>query len=380
MELSDYLIEPEFHYKRNKYTTFPICRPRIWELYKTLQSVIWTREEVPFTDDKDTFDKLDENMQHVIKMILAFFASSDGIVQANLVEKILSMVGNEQEFKSLYTYQLYNESIHSETYSAQIQALITDENEMSDLFNAIESFNCVREKAEWAEMWINNDVVYVGQTEDNQNILYSDKNKAEMEEENTFIDIKTIEIDFPISVIAFAVVEGVFFSGSFCVIDWLRSKKISMSGLIFSNELISRDEGLHTDVACALYDELKPEFKPSQEIIHIMYQSAVEIEKKFTSEAIPIDMIGMNSRKMNDYIEYVTDRLLVQLGYEKLYNHTECPFDFVTLRSLRPKTNFFEKHVGEYSNASISDNMTRSDGTTKPKNHDDDYNDDDGVW
>ena len=378
MDLSDYLIEPTFNYKRNKYTTFPICRPHIWDLYKKLQSVIWPREEVLFNDDRETFEKLDNDMKHVIKMILGFFASSDGIVQANLVERILLMVGNEQEFKSLYIYQLYNESIHSETYSAQIEALISDETERMELFDAIENFNCVKEKAQWAEMWINNDIVYAGKTEEGDEILFTDENKEHIEENYVFTDVKRIEVNFPISVAAFAVVEGVFFSGSFCVIDWLRKQKISMSGLIQSNELISRDEGLHTDAACALYHELKPELQPDQEIIHIMYKSAVNIEKKFTSEAIPIDMIGMNSRKMNDYIEYVTDRLLVQLGYGKIFNHTECPFDFVTMRSLRPKANFFERRVGEYSNASISNNI--ADTTEKKNTMDDDYNEDDGIW
>lgn len=292
----------------NRYTTFPIKYPDLWALYKKAIASFWTVEEIDFTQDLNDWDRLSDGDRHFIKMILAFFAASDGIVFENLS---LNFVDEVQipEARSFYAYQGFNESIHGETYSQLIEKYIRDPEEKSKLFSAIESFPCVRRKATWATN-------------------YMDRSR-----------------DFARRLVAFACVEGIFFSGSFCAIFWLKNRGV-MPGLGFSNELISRDEGLHLEFAVALFGHLAS--KPSREDVFEIVRDAVSIEKEFIQDAIPVKLIGMDSDKMGQYIEYVADRLLKQLGYDPYWN-AENPFDWMEHISLEGKTNFFEKRVGEYS-------------------------------
>lgn len=292
----------------NRYTTFPIKYPDLWALYKKAIASFWTVEEIDFTQDLNDWDRLSDGDRHFIKMILAFFAASDGIVFENLS---LNFVDEVQipEARSFYAYQGFNESIHGETYSQLIEKYIRDPEEKSKLFSAIESFPCVRRKATWATN-------------------YMDRSR-----------------DFARRLVAFACVEGIFFSGSFCAIFWLKNRGV-MPGLGFSNELISRDEGLHLEFAVALFGHLTS--KPSREEVLEIVRDAVSIEKEFIQDAIPVKLIGMDSDKMGQYIEYVADRLLKQLGYAPYWN-AENPFDWMEHISLEGKTNFFEKRVGEYS-------------------------------
>lgn len=348
--LSDYLIQPSSVHKRSKYVLFPIVRHETWKLYKDLQEIDWTAEEISMTTDIKEWDvKLNEREQHFIKMVLGFFAGSDGLVQANLVERLLNndFIGDEQEIKAFYTFQNYNELVHSETYSMLIDTLISDSKEKDELFNGIENFPCIQKKANWAEKWIN----------ENKFMLNIDGKEQE------------IEIDFPINIAAFSLIEGVFFSGSFCALFWLKKRGL-MPGLTFSNELISRDEKKHTDFAAHIFvDLLLPELKPSEAIIHAMAHEAVEIEKEFITDAIPVAMIGMNAVLMNQYIEFVTDRLIISLGYSPIWNHNECPFEFMDLISLRQKQNFFEGREGGYSKSTTK---KADGGTLNEDNYDDD--------
>ncbi len=292
----------------NRYTTFPIKYHDLWALYKKAIASFWTVEEIDFTQDLNDWNKLGDGDRHFIKMILAFFAASDGIVFENLS---LNFVDEVQipEARSFYAYQGFNESIHGETYSQLIEKYIRDPEEKARLFSAIECFPCVRRKASWA-------------------LRHMDRARS-----------------FSSRLLAFACVEGIFFSGSFCAIFWLKNRGI-MPGLGFSNELISRDEGLHLEFAVALFGHLAQ--KPSREEALEIVTDAVAIEKEFIQEAIPVKLIGMDSDKMGAYIEYVADRLLKQLGYGAHWN-TENPFDWMEHISLEGKTNFFEKRVGEYS-------------------------------
>lgn len=292
----------------NRYTTFPIKYHDLWALYKKAIASFWTVEEIDFTQDLNDWNKLGDGDRHFIKMILAFFAASDGIVFENLS---LNFVDEVQipEARSFYAYQGFNESIHGETYSQLIEKYIRDPEEKARLFSAIECFPCVRRKASWA-------------------LRHMDRVRS-----------------FSSRLLAFACVEGIFFSGSFCAIFWLKNRGI-MPGLGFSNELISRDEGLHLEFAVALFGHLAQ--KPSREEALEIVTDAVAIEKEFIQEAIPVKLIGMDSDKMGSYIEYVADRLLKQLGYGAHWN-TENPFDWMEHISLEGKTNFFEKRVGEYS-------------------------------
>jgi len=304
------------------YTLFPIAKreEHLYKMYKQAVGSFWTPEEIPFHKDLLDWEKLTENEKHFIKHVLAFFAGSDGIVQENLASRFQREV-DSQVVKLFYSFQNAMEGIHSETYSLLIDAYVKEKEEQNKLFRAIDTIPCIRKKADWALKWI-----------DSQD-------------------------DFAKRLVAFAAVEGIFFSGAFCAIYWLKKRGL-MPGLTFSNELISRDEGLHTLFAVALYHTL-PSGLPS-ETIHSILREAVEIEKEFICDALPCSLIGMNSKLMSDYIEFVADRLAVQLGCEKMYR-TGNPFDFMELISLEGKTNFFEKKVSEYSRPSDSVNNIRLD-------------------
>tara|TARA_Y100000991_G_C21961511_1_gene344718 strand:- start:514 stop:1491 length:978 start_codon:yes stop_codon:yes gene_type:complete len=297
-----------------RFVLFPICYNDIWEKYKDHMSVFWTAQEIDLSKDRKDWNNLTENEKYFIKNILAFFAGSDGIVLENLGSRFMSEI-QIPEAKCFYGFQIAMENIHSETYSLLIDTYIQDKKEKDRLFNAIETIPCVKRKAEWALKWI------------------KDKDSS-----------------FATRLVAFAIVEGVFFSGSFCSIFWLKKRGL-MPGLTFSNELISRDEGLHTDFAVLLYTKYIKN-KLSEEKVHEIVSEAVTIEKEFITESLPCNLIGMNSELMKQYIEFVADRLLSQLNHNKLYN-TKNPFDFMEMISLRGKTNFFEKRVSEYAMAGV---------------------------
>ena len=301
-------VEPILTPSLSRFTTFPIRYPDLWALYKKAVASFWTVEEIDLASDLNDWDKLKPDEQHFIKTVLAFFAASDGIVMENL-DLNFSKDVQIAEARSFYAYQAFSESIHGETYSLMIEKLVKDPDEKARLFKAIETVPAVRKKAEWALTW--------------------------MGPEASFIQ----------RLVAFACVEGIFFSGSFCAIFWLKKRGL-MPGLSFSNELISRDEGLHQEFAVALYHHLQS--KLDQETVHAIVKSALEIEREFIVDALPCRLIGMDSDQMTQYIQFVADRLLVQLGYAKLWN-VENPFDFMETISLEGKTNFFEKRVGDYS-------------------------------
>ena len=293
-----------------RYVIFPIKRDDVWKMYKQSEANFWTTEELDLSKDLKDFNGLNENERYFIENILAFFAASDGIVNENLVERFCKDV-QLLEAKFFYGFQIAMENIHSETYSLLIDTYVKDIMKKQSLFNAIETIPSVKKKADWALKWI------------------SDKKST-----------------FGTRVIAFAAVEGIFFSGSFCSIFWLKKRGL-MPGLCFANELISRDEGLHTEFAVLMYSMLKD--KPSKEIILEIIREAVELEKEFITESLPCNLIGMNMNLMKQYIEYVSDRLLLMLGLDKIYNSSN-PFPWMELISIQGKTNFFEKRVGEYSN------------------------------
>ena len=297
----------------NRYVIFPIQHKTIWKSYKDAVATFWTPEELDLTKDRNDWEKLTDNEKHFVKHVLAFFAGSDGIVMENLVERFMADI-QIPEARNFYAYQIFIEGVHSETYSLLIDTYVTNLQEKNRLFRAIETIPCVKKKAEWAIKWIN------------------DQNSS-----------------FATRLVAFAAVEGVFFSGSFCSIYWLKKRGL-MPGLTFSNELISRDEGMHTDFAVLLYNMLSNRL--DENVIHELFREAVEIEKEFIIDSLPCNLIGMNSELMAQYIEFVADRLIVQLGYSKLWN-TRNPFDFMEMISLRPKSNFFEVRVGEYQKAEI---------------------------
>ncbi len=298
---------------KERFVLLPINYPKVWEMYKKHEQSFWTAEEIDLHPDLTDWDnKLNDDERHFIKHVLAFFAASDGIVNENLAVNFMSEV-QIPEARCFYGFQIMMENIHSETYSLLIDAYIKDPAEKKYLFNAIETVPCVKKKAEWALRWIQNG-------------------------------------SFAERLIAFAAVEGIFFSGSFCSIFWLKKRGL-MPGLSFSNELISRDEGLHCDFACLLYSMLSQ--KLSQEQVHGIIRDAVNCEHEFVTDALPVSLIGMNAKLMRQYIEFVADRLLVALGYAKIYNATN-PFDFMEMISLQGKTNFFEKRVGEYKKAGVN--------------------------
>jgi ribonucleoside-diphosphate reductase beta chain len=302
-----------------RFVIFPLKYQDIWEKYKTAQHSFWTAEEIDLGQDLTDWDeKLNDDERHYIKNVLAFFAASDGIVNENLAENFLKEV-QYAEAKFFYGFQIAMENVHSETYSLLIDTYIKDEQEKNHLFNAIDTVPSVKKKADWALKWIESE-------------------------------------SFAERLIAFAAVEGIFFSGSFCSIFWLKKRGL-MPGLAFSNELISRDEGLHCEFACLLHNKYITN-KVSEERIAEIIMEAVEIEKEFVTDSLPVSLIGMNAKLMQQYIEFVADYWLTELGCKKVYN-TDNPFDFMDMLSLQNKSNFFEKRTSEYQ---------------KPKNRDIDFN------
>jgi len=315
------IFEPLLSPDDNRFVMFPIKHEDIWRMYKTQVDCFWRAEEIDLTKDLTHWESLSQDEKYFISMILAFFAASDGIVLENLA---LRFIGDVQvaEARAFYGFQIAMENIHSQTYSLLIETYIKDKEEKHKLFNAIENFPCIKKKADWAQKWIH----------DNRS-------------------------SFATRLIAFACVEGIFFSGSFCSIYWLKKRGL-MPGLTFSNELISRDEALHCEFAVLLYSKLLKKINKSR--IHEIIKEAVEIETEFICEALPCRLIGMNSQLMTQYIQFVADRLCVQLGYDKIYNVTNS-FDFMELISLEGKTNFFEKKVGDYALANKTNNKNTFD-------------------
>ena len=301
-------FEPLLNENPNRFTVFPIKYPNLWELYKKSQMSNWTTEEIDLSKDMDDWKSLNDNERNFITHILAFFASSDGIVFEN-VDVNFSREVQISEARSFYAYQAHNEMVHGETYSLLIDKYITDPIEKDKVFRAIDTIPCVGKKAQWALKWFD------------------------------------AELPFRDRLIAFACVEGIFFSGSFCAIFWLKKRGL-MPGLSFSNELISRDEAMHQEFAVELFGMLNK--KSTTDTVHSIIREAVDIEKEFIIDALPCKLIGMDSEKMSEYIEYVADRLLKQLGYPIIWN-SKNPFDFMENISLDGKTNFFEKRVGEYA-------------------------------
>jgi ribonucleoside-diphosphate reductase subunit M2 len=308
LEKSDPLLMENPH----RWVMFPIQYPEVWEMYKKHEASFWTAEEIDLSQDTKDWEKLSASEQHFIKHVLAFFAASDGIVLENLGSQFSTEV-QIPEARAFYGFQMAMENIHSETYSLLIEQYIKDPGEKASIFNAIETMPAVRTKAEWAIQW--------------------------MQHDNCFAE----------RIIAFAAVEGILFSGSFCAIYWLKKRGL-MPGLTFSNELISRDEGLHAEFACLLYGMLQNKLPDS--VVHGLIRGAVSVEREFICEALSCDLIGMNNQLMTKYIEFVADRLLTALGHPKIY-HASNPFDWMELISLQGKTNFFEKRVGEYQKAGV---------------------------
>ncbi|MCM0665906.1 MULTISPECIES: ribonucleotide-diphosphate reductase subunit beta [Flavobacterium] len=309
-------IEPILQENKNRFVIFPIKHHDIWEWYKKMEASFWTAEEIDLHQDlTDWNNKLNDDERYFIKHILAFFAASDGIVNENLAENFVNEV-QYAEAKFFYGFQIMMENIHSETYSLLIDTYVKDEAEKAELFNALEVFPAIGKKAEWALKWIESD-------------------------------------SFAERLIAFAAVEGIFFSGAFCSIYWLKKRGL-MPGLTFSNELISRDEGVHCDFAVHLHNHHLVNKVPKERIKEIIVD-ALDIERQFVTESLPVSLIGMNAGLMTQYLEFVADRLLVELGCERVYGSAN-PFDFMDMISLQGKTNFFEKRVAEYQKSGVMNN------------------------
>lgn len=307
-------VEPLLQDNPGRFVLFPIQHNDIWKYYKNSEASFWTAEEIDLAQDMTDWEtRLNDDERHFIKHVLAFFAASDGIVNENLAENMVREV-QYTEAKFFYGFQIMMENIHSETYSLLIDTYIKDTKEKDYLFNAIDHLDCVKKKADWALKWISNG-------------------------------------SFQERLIAFAAVEGIFFSGSFCSIYWLKKRGL-MPGLTFSNELISRDEGMHCDFACLLYNDHIIN-KLSKEAVTEIIADAVLIEKEFVSDALPVALLGMNASEMCQYIEFVADRLLMALGVPKIYN-VENPFPWMDMISIQGKTNFFEKRVGDYQKAGVT--------------------------
>jgi len=304
----------------NRFVIFPIKHSSVWDMYKKAVASFWTPEEIDF-QDVDDWNKLSVNEQHFIKYILAFFAGSDGIVNENLVGRFMNEV-TIPEAKAFYSFQIAIETIHSETYSLLIDTYIKDKEEKAVLFDAINQIPCITKKANWALKWI-----------------------------------ESKDVPFAARLIAFAIVEGVFFSSAFASIYFIKERGI-LHSLTFSNELISRDESLHTEFAVLLYGMLKNKMKA--EDVYAMMRDAVTIETEFIVSSLPCNLLGMNSDLMTEYVKYIADRLLVQLGYDPLYNILKCPLDFMDRISITNKSNFFEVRVSEYSKANVSSNAKDS--------------------
>jgi ribonucleoside-diphosphate reductase beta chain len=328
--------EPILCEEQNRYVLFPIRHDDIWAAYKKAEASFWTAEEIDLNRDLKDWVNLKPEEKHFISHILGFFAGSDGIVMENLGMRFMNEV-KISEARCFYGFQMMMENIHSETYSLLIDTYIRDTQEKQRLLNAIDTIPCVSKKANWAIKWIQDD-----------------------------------HSTFAMRLLAFMAVEGIFFSGSFCALFWLKRRGI-MPGLTFSNELISRDEGMHTDFAVLLYSKL--ENRAPEENVHAMFKEAVEIEQEFITESLPCRLIGMNAELMRTYIEFVADRLLQQIGYRKIWNSLN-PFDFMEMCSLTAKTNFFEKRVSEYqlknvlykedANTNVTNTTNSSDSTKRP--------------
>lgn len=310
------MADPILTDDNSRFTTFPIFYDDLWSLYKKQVDCFWRAEEIDLSKDLASWNKMTEDEKYFIKHILAFFAASDGIVIENCATRFLQEVGIS-EARAFYTFQLAMEAIHSETYSLLIDTYVKDSREKNQLFNALDTFPCIKAKGDWALKWIGDE-----------------------------------EADFATRLIAFACVEGIFFSGAFCSIFWLKKRGL-MQGLTFSNELISRDEALHCEFAVLLHSKLQQ--KCSQIRIKQIIEEAVEIEKEFICEALPCRLIGMNADLMSQYIEFCADRLANQLGADKIYG-TSNPFTWMEMISVEGKTNFFEKRVGEYALATKTNN------------------------
>lgn len=326
-------IEPILQENKNRFVIFPIKHHDIWEWYKKMEASFWTAEEIDLSQDlHDWNNKLNSDEKYFIKHILAFFAASDGIVNENLAENFVNEV-QYPEAKFFYGFQIMMENIHSETYSLLIDTYVKDEKEKDELFNALEVFPAIRKKADWALKWIESD-------------------------------------SFAERLIAFAAVEGIFFSGAFCSIYWLKKRGL-MPGLTFSNELISRDEGVHCDFAVHLHNHHLVN-KVSKARIKEIIVNALDIEREFITESLPVSLIGMNAGLMTQYLEFVTDRLLVELGCDRVYN-TANPFDFMDMISLQGKTNFFEKKVSEYQKAGVLNSGKANDSDAQEISFDADF-------
>lgn len=312
-------VEPILQENKDRFVLFPIKHREIWEMYKKAEASFWTAEEIDLSPDLlDWEQKLNADEKHFIKHVLAFFAASDGIVNENLAVNFMSEV-QYPEARCFYGFQVMIENIHSEAYSLLIDTYIRDPYDKDRLFHAIDTVPCVKKKADWALRWIS-------------------------------------QGSFAERLVAFAAVEGIFFSGSFCSIFWLKKRGL-MPGLSFANELISRDEGLHCDFACLLYSQLQN--KLPEETVQTLIRDAVDIEQEFVRDSIPVKLIGMNADLMCQYIKFVADRLLVALGCGKIYNTTN-PFDFMELISMQGKTNFFERRVSEYQKSGVMTNKEDS--------------------
>ncbi|TNE69574.1 MAG: ribonucleoside-diphosphate reductase [Bacteroidetes bacterium] len=317
-------VEPILAENPDRFVLLPIKYPKIWEWYKKAEASFWTAEEIDLVQDLQDWDnKLNDNERHFIKHVLAFFAASDGIVNENLVLNFMREI-QIPEARCFYGFQIAIENIHSEVYSLLIDTYIKDPKEKDFLFHALQNLDCVSKKGNWALKWIENAPTFAHR------------------------------------LIAFAAVEGIFFSGSFCSIFWLKKRGL-MPGLAFSNELISRDEGMHCDFACLLYSMLKNKLDPKE--VEAIITEAVVFEKEFVTDALPVSLIGMNADLMNQYIEFVADRLLVSLGNEKVYG-TANPFPWMDMISIQGKTNFFEKRVGDYQKAGVMTSREEQQFTT----------------
>ncbi|WP_422389220.1 ribonucleotide-diphosphate reductase subunit beta [Cardinium endosymbiont of Tipula unca] len=309
--------EPLLEENKNRFVLFPIEHHDIWSFYKQAEASFWTAEEIDLSQDIKDWESLTSGEKHFITHVLAFFAASDGIVNENLVQNFADEV-QYTEAKFFYGFQIAIENIHSETYSLLIDTYVKDPQERNRLLNAIETIDWVKKKADWALRWIS-------------------------------------EGSFAERLVAFAAVEGIFFSGSFCAIFWLKKRGL-MPGLTFSNELISRDEGLHCDFACLLYNQHLKHKLPQKQVSRII-ADAVAIESEFVADALPVRLIGMNAKLMIQYIQFVADRLLLELGCKKVYNVTN-PFDFMEMIALQGKTNFFEKRVAEYQKSGVMNSIS----------------------
>ncbi|KAF8812327.1 hypothetical protein BYT27DRAFT_7159597 [Phlegmacium glaucopus] len=320
--------EPLLKDSRRRFVLFPIQYQEIWRFYKRAQASFWTAEEIDLSHDHWDWMRLTHGERHFIAHVLAFFAASDGIVNENLIERFSNDV-QVAEARCFYGFQIMIENVHSETYSLLIDTYIRDPDERHHLFDAIETIPCIKRKAEWALRWVS-------------------------DTRSTFAE----------RLVAFAAVEGIFFSGSFAAIFWIKKRGL-MPGLTFSNELICRDEGMHTDFACLLFFHLRR--RPHPQTVLRIISEAVEIEKEFLTEALPVNLIGMNCQLMCQYIEFVADRLLMSLGNDKYYDATN-PFDFMDMISLQGKTNFFEKRVSDYSRANFDHSTISHTKSNQPSN------------